>query len=163
MRSWITKVRLSIALDIKRALPEGFRRRVVRDPVPGLFEHDLTRLDRDLKASAVKPEPPPGFCEQLIQAVRASQDSAGARATRSSRRWLPAPAFAAALVLVVCWVGTHRRRSSPTTPPAAAAIEVGQMLAPELPNSFVEPLTGEWASLQRDLEHTSDFLLASLP
>ncbi len=144
MKSWFSHVRFSLGL----ATPA---------------ERDQAGLERELKATVPRPEPPPGFGGHLMRAVRARQHAAEERKWPVAVRWLPAPIFAAAFMVAITWVASHRALTPATPTPGAAIMEMGHGLMPQLPGSFIEPLTGEWANLNRDLDRASDFLLASLP
>jgi hypothetical protein len=82
-------------------------------------------------------------------------------------RWVAAP-LVAAVVLVVIWQGLR----GPIAPPskgtqslaaATTALEMGGQLAQAAPSAVVAPLSDELARLNRDLDNTARFILASLP
>jgi hypothetical protein len=88
-------------------------------------------------------------------------------------RWAPAAAaVAAALVLTLVLGGGWLTRRQPAPPPPtaaqalsapAAALDWSAEMSRTVPAAVVAPLSDELERVNRDLENTADFLLASLP
>jgi hypothetical protein len=47
--------------------------------------------------------------------------------------------------------------------PAVAALDLSEEMARTMPDAVMAPLSDEWQRLGRDLDRTTQFLLASLP
>jgi hypothetical protein len=83
-------------------------------------------------------------------------------------RWLPAPAFALLVLLLLgIWWSTHET-STPSAQPnllasAASALDAAPQVTRDLPAQALSPLNEEWNHLDRDLNNTADFLLTSIP
>jgi hypothetical protein len=134
---------------------------------PGDLEQEMTALDRALKETAPKPQAPPSLHRSIMQAVRATERPAPAPGGLSFLKWLPAPALVA-LALLVVWHAQRGTVRPPAPDPrslaaATAALEMGGQMAQAMPSAVVAPLKDELERLNRDLDNTAQFLLASLP
>jgi hypothetical protein len=167
MTSWLTKLRISAALDADSKQPASLRRKISASAQLRGFEADLTALDRTLRQNPPRPQAPPGLHRLIMQAVRAAEGSAAAPRGLAILRWVAAPAVAM-LAMAVVWLALR----SPARPPAqgsqsldaaATALEMGGQLPQTVPAAVVAPLSGELEKLNRDLDNTAQFLLASLP
>jgi hypothetical protein len=168
MKAWFAKMRISAALDGGRR-PAAWRQRKtsVWDELSG-FEQEMAALDRALKQSAPKPHAPPSLHNSIMRAVRAAErPGARARGELSFLRWLPVPVIAALAFMMV----SHAARG-PVRLPAQhteqlsvpiTALQVGGEMARAVPSAVVNPLADELKNLNRDLDNTAQFLLASLP
>ena len=116
-----------------------------------------------LSAGIVRPEPPPGLEQRILGAVRAAARTRDAREPRLVWRWLPAQALAIAFGLVLWWV-IERPVTAPGPEMSVSAGDILELGTPDkIPEAVMKPLSDEWASLGRDLDKTTQFLLASLP
>jgi hypothetical protein len=124
----------------------------------------LSPLEASLKSSITRPEPPTAHAESIMRAVRAAGSPAPHAAARASWRWAPMSVFALTLLLALAWVVFRPpQAAAPDLRAAGSVLEAGPALAQYLPESVLAPLSDEWASLDHDLDHTAEFLLASLP
>ena len=167
MKSWFTKFRISAALDAGHELSAAVRRSINRSEELRGFEEAMTGLNRALKQAARKPEPPPGLHRSIMRAVEAAERQAEAPRGLVVLRWVVAPVVTL-LVLVAVWPvlrGPARPPTQATQSLAAAttALEMGGQLAQAMPAAVVAPLSDELERLNKDLDHTAEFVLASLP
>jgi hypothetical protein len=167
MKTWLSKYRLSNALDAREALAPARREELLGSPRVRQFERTLVALDGALKNASPRPEAPPGLHASIMRAVRNADAPEPVRARTVLRRWLPAPAFA--LLLVAWWVFSHQSTPSGSSAEsrvmsdAASALELGETITYSAPQAMLLPLSDEWENLSRDLDRTTEFLLASLP
>jgi hypothetical protein len=131
------------------------------------MEQEMMALDRALKETAPKVEAPASLHRSIMQAVRAADRPAAAQSQPTLLRWLPAPVLAVMLVLAAVWA----LRSPVRTPgqnakslaAAGTALQLGDQMVRTMPAAMVAPLSDELDRLNRDLDKTAQFLLASLP
>ena len=166
MKSWIAKLRISMALDADQ--PSSARRH--RKPSASAelrgIEQEMMALDRALKETAPRAEAPASLHQSIMQAVRAANRPAAAPRQPSVLRWVPVPVFAVMVVLGVVWMLQSPVRTVQTGQPLAAsttALQLGNQMVRTMPTAVVAPLSDEWERLNRDLDKTAQFLLASLP
>ena len=166
MKSWIAKLRISMALDADQPPSAWLRRRPSVSAELRGIEQEMMALDRALKETAPRAEAPASLHQSIMQAVRASRPAAAPRQP-SMLRWVPVPVFAVMLVLGVIWV-----LQSPVRPPAqtaqplaaaTTALHLGNQMVRTMPSAVVAPLSDELERLNQDLDKTAQFLLASLP
>jgi hypothetical protein len=167
MKLWFTRLRISTALDAGYKLSASLRRNINRSAQLLSFEEEMTALDRALKQTRPKPQAPSGLHRSIMQAVRVAENPAAAPRGLAVLRWVAAPVVTL-LALAVGWHALH----DPVRPPAqdtqslAAAttvLEMSGQLAQTVPSAVVAPLSDELERLNRDLNNTAQFLLASLP
>jgi hypothetical protein len=167
MKSWFTKLRISAALDAGHKLSASLRRNIDSSEQLLGAEQELKALDRALKRAPPRPQAPPGLHRSIMQAVRVADRTQAEPRGVAVLRWVAAP-LVVAVVLVVIWQGLR----GPIAPPskgtqslaaATTALEMGGQLAQAAPSAVVAPLSDELARLNRDLDNTAQFILASLP
>ena len=167
MKSWFTKLRISAALDAGDKLPASVHQSIGGSEQLQRFEQETTALDRALKQAQPKPQAPPGLHRSIMQAVREAEHPLAAPGGLAFLRWVVAPVVAM-LALVAVWQVLR----SPVAPSsqgtqslagAATALEMSGQLARTVPSAVVAPLTDELKRLNRDLDNTAQFILASLP
>jgi hypothetical protein len=167
MNSWLTKFRLSAALEAGRTLAEPLRKKMNGSDDLRRFGRDLQALDEALQQAPPAPEVSSSFHNSIMRAVRATTP----QPKPSVLRWFPAPALAALAVLLV-WTALRQpapapvRTSGPNTQPLVAAttvLEMGDLMARTVPAAALSPLSEEWERVNRDMDNTAQFLLASLP
>ena len=167
MKLWFTKARISATLDAGKKPSAWLRRSISGSDELRSFEQEMTALDRALKHTVPRPETPPSLHRSIMQAVRAANRPAPARRQLAVLRWLPAPALAVLVLLAIWWVtrGPVRPPVQDTQSLAAAttALDLGSQMAQAVPSAVVAPLSNELEQLNRDLNNTAEFLLASLP
>jgi hypothetical protein len=167
MKSWFAKLRISAALDGGRKLSASSRRGISGSDELRCFEEEMAALDRTLKETAPKMPALPAIHRSIMRAVQAAEHPAAAQRVPTFLRWLAAPAVAL-VALLVMWQAVR----GPLSPPAhetqslavaASALEMGGQVARAVPSAVVGPLSVELDRLNRDLDSTAQFLLASLP
>jgi hypothetical protein len=156
MKAWFARWRVSVALN---ADPSSER--------PSDLDQEMTALDRALKETAPKLQAPPSLHRSIMQAVRATEQRPSVSAGFSFLKWLPAPALVT-LALLVAWYAQRGPVRPPAPNPqslaaAITALKMGGQMAQSMPSAVVAPLADELARVNRDLNNTAQFLLASLP
>jgi len=96
------------------------------------------------------------------------REAVAAERRRRVPRWLPAPAFALLLLLLLGVWWSTRETSTPIAQPnlfasAASALDAAPQVTRDIPAQALSPLTEEWDHLDSDLNKTADFLLTSIP
>ena len=167
MKLWLTKARISAALDAGKKPSAWLRQRVSGSDELRGFEQEMTALDRALKQSVPRPETPPSLHRSIMQAVQATERPAATRPELTVLRWLPAPALAV-FVLLAVWLAPRRPvpplvQDMQSLSAATTALDIGGQMARAVPSAVVAPLSDELERLNRDLNNTAQFLLASLP
>jgi hypothetical protein len=167
MKRWFMKARISAALDAGGKPSADLRQAISgSDELQG-FEEEMTSLDRALKQTVLRPNVPPALHRSIMQAVQ----TAG-HPTRKVRqlpflRWAPVPALTVLVLLAIWWMarGPARPpvRNTQSLEAATAALDLGGKMAHAVPSAVVMPLANELERLNRDLDNTARFLLASLP
>ena len=164
-------IRISAALDDRRALPNWLRKRLNCSDDLRHFEQGLRAMDQALRHAPVKPEVTASFHDSIMRAVRAAEMCAVPQHKHSILRWLPAPALVALTVLGV-WYALHQpvpatvQTPVPNTQSLAAtatALEMSDLVVRDIPSAVLRPLSEEWARVNLDMDNTAQFLLASLP
>jgi len=99
-----------------------------------------------------------------MRAVRAA-----ARRERPRRAlgptWWTASAALTAVALICLWAIFHRPAPTgrPSLDGAVMVLEMSEKMAGAMPKMVVAPLSDEWARMDRDLQDTTQVLLASFP
>jgi hypothetical protein len=168
MKLWFAKVRISAALDAGKQPSAWLRRRVSGSNELRGFEQEITALDHALRRTVPEPKAPTSLHCSIMRAVaRATKRSSAARRERGILHWAPAPVFALIVVFAAWWVlNSPMRQSAQNTQSLAAvttALEIGGQMAQTVPSAMVAPLSVELERLNRDLDNTAQFLLASVP
>ena len=167
MKSWFTNLRISAALDAGHKVSAALRRNIDSSEQLRDVEDEMTALDHALKQSPPKPQAPPGLHRSIMQAVREAEHPQAAPGGAGFLRWVAAPVVAA-LALTAVWLTLR----GPVAPPtqgtqslaaATTALEMSGQLAQTVPSAVVAPLSDELARLNRDLDNTAQFILASVP
>jgi hypothetical protein len=161
MKSWLSKWRISAALDAGKSLPESLRRKIAADPELERFAKRTQALGQTLRS--LPPSGPP-LHDSIMRAVRAA-----ARPEQPRRApvlsWLAASGAVAALA-VVCVYLTFFRLKSPNRQALdgpVMVLEMSENMSMTVPTLVMSPLSDEWARVDHDLQNTKQVLLASLP
>jgi hypothetical protein len=167
MKSWFTKLRISAALDAGHKLSASLRRNIDSSEQLLGIEQEMTALERALKQAPPRPQAAPGLHRSIMQAVRMAERPQAAPRGLVFLRWVAAPVVAA-LALVAVWQALRGpvappSKGTPSLAAATTALEMGGQLAQTVPSAVVAPLSDELARLNRDLDNTAQFILASLP
>jgi hypothetical protein len=160
MKSWFSKYKISAALDADKPMPESLRQTISADPELQRFARQADALGRALRNS---PPPAPALHDPIMRAVRASRREQVRRAPVAS--WRMASSALAALALVGLWVAFHHpapaRGQSLDTP--AMVLDLSEAMPCAMPSVLMAPLSNEWVQVDRDIQNTTQVLLASLP
>ncbi len=168
MKAWFAKMKISAALDDGRTPAAAARQEESVSTGLRGFAQKMTALDRALKQTVPRPEAPPSLHSSIMSAVRAAE----CRAVESGRertvlRWLPWSIAAVAVVIALGYVSHDPEhlpaRDAQSLAVATTALEMGGRVARAAPAAVVTPLADELAKVNRDLNSTAQFLLASLP
>ena len=161
MKLFLTKLRISSALDSGKPLPESLRRKIAADPELERFVRQSQILERNA------PEPPPSdpaLHDSIMLAVRATARR-WQRKHAPALSWLAPAATLAALALAGAWVLQSRnalRAKVPMDGPIAL-LEMGKGMSATVPSMVMAPLTNEWARVSHDVEDTKQIVLGSFP
>jgi len=160
MKKWLTKLRISAALDAGKPLPESLRQQIASDPELERFVHRTQFLDSRLRAPKLAD---PDLHNDIMRAVRAS------RRTQSR----PSPSFywllasgAGAAIAIVCLFITRPRNAPPANVSMDAPItvlEMSEQMPAAMPDAVMAPLSNEWVRVDHDVRKTTEILAASLP
>jgi hypothetical protein len=161
MKSWLAKFRISAALDAGKPMSESLRQKVTADPELERFARRAEVLGQALRNAPL---------------VEASQHDSIMRAVRATARreqprrapalsWLAASVAVAALTLVCLWTAFHRpaKPARPSLDGAVMVLEMSERMPGTMPKMMMAPLSDEWARVDRDLQDTTQVLLASFP
>ena len=167
MKSWIARIRISAALDAGQQPSAWLRRKRSGSEGSGPAEQEMIALDAALKEAPPRVQAPDSLHSSIMRAVRAADRSAAARPQPALMRWLPVPAMAALLLLGALWF-LHSLVRTPvqdtqSLAATASALQFGNQMVKTMPAAVVAPLSDELNRLNRDLDNTAQFLLASLP
>lgn len=159
MKLWLTKLRVSNALDSGKPLSDSLRRQI--DASPEL--QDFARRTASLSSRLGKPGAHvPDLHEDIMRAVRA--ETRAERSTVPVWRWL-APAMVAAVVLVCLTVlrqpPAHSTAVSMDAP--LAVLAMSENVPAALPSEMMAPLSKELARVNQDLVNTKNILAATVP
>jgi hypothetical protein len=156
MKTWLTKLRSSFALD-----REG-------RGVAGSPPH-FQRLDERLRAARPAEVPAPQLHGAILRAVRAAGRE---RPPVPIPIWRWAAAGGVALVILgAAWMVVNRTSNRPVSvasqtavvPMLATALDQGRALAGKAPEAALAPLSGEMELLHRDLAAAFNAVVASMP
>jgi hypothetical protein len=161
MKLWLTKLRISAALDSGKPLPESLRQKIEADPELKRFAYRTQALKRSLRSP---PTADPSLHDSIMRAVRGS-----ARREQPRRApvfsWLAPSAAVAVLAVFFFWMARPR-----PAPPGHApldgpltVLEMSETMSADVPSMMMAPLSNEWARVNHDVQGTTQILLASLP
>jgi hypothetical protein len=137
------------------------------------FGNSDEALDSALRDSAPECEFPSELHDSVMRAVKAGHRVEGTQISGFGRfqgfmkiRWLPITGFAG-LVLLGALLTIHNRPAALQNPPPlteiSRAFATSQELVDSLPSVAVGRLSDELEKVNRDLDRTAEFLLATLP
>ena len=159
MKSWLTKFRISAALDAGKPLPD--LPNIAADPELERFARRTEALGRALRNV---PPAAPSQHESIMRAVRAAARREPPRRALAPS-WLAAAAAIAALAVICLWPGIHRPALpvGPSLGQAVQVLEMSEQMPHTMPKMVMAPLSDEWARLDRNVQDTTQVLLASFP
>ena len=161
MYSWLTKFRISTALDAGKPLPDSLRKKIAADPELERFVKQTEALGHSRPAL---PPSDPSMHDTIMRAVRAST-----RRERPQRApvlsWLTASVALVALALVGALLvrlhgGLPGRQMMDQ---ADLVLEMSETMPTNVPSLVMAPLSDEWTRVNHDVRGTAQILLASLP
>lgn len=160
MKSWLTKFRISDALDSGRPLPESMRRQIAADPDLSHFAHQSELL------AQTKPETPADsdLHHSIMRAVSASSRRPERSRPTPALSWLTASATLAAIVVVTLCV--DRPAPTPVYPSMGdplAVLQMSEEASAKVPAVVMAPLSHELALVNHDVQDTTQILLSSFP
>lgn len=169
MNSWLKRFRIADSLDARRPLPAPLQDAIIRDEELRRFAHETAAVDDALRKSKPELKTTAGLHSSIMRAVRGQAEVSRQPRIVPWLRWLAAPA-ATALVLAGVWLvihpaaGPEPRPASPELLGApAVALELPHQIARTVPAEMLAPLSEELDRVNRDLDRTKEFLIASLP
>jgi hypothetical protein len=171
MMNWLTKLKISMALDERRPLPRRVVRAVERSPEVRRFAENAAKLDKELKNTQPVTEPPAALHASILRAVRSDGSPAESAGEKFFSRLIPISALGLVLLLGVLSGNflAHRPATGPVTNElpslgvASSTLDVGGELVQAGPSAVLAPLSDEMLRLNRDLTNAQNYLLASLP
>jgi hypothetical protein len=171
MKTWLTKWRISSAVDDRRPLPPGVAPLLAQSGELRDFVEKTAALELALRDSRPVPVTSPGLHASIMRAVQSAEPARAFAWPEFRARLLPAAALALLLGLSLFGAGQFAKPSwviahpvgSPSLAAAGSAVEISGQLMYALPAAALSPLNHERQSLNRDLASAQAFLLASLP
>jgi anti-sigma factor RsiW len=105
MKSWLTKFRISTALDSGKPLPPSLRQKITADPELEHFAQQAQALGRPVLCL---PSADPSLHDSIMRAVRASAQQREQPRRAPVFSWLAASAASAAVLMFCLWVAYPR-------------------------------------------------------
>ena len=170
MKTWLTKFKISHALDQRKPLPPAAQQAIVRSTDLRQFTENVLAVDRALKKTI-----PASVPENLHAGIMRAVCSAGSAPDSGWKIWrarfIPASALALLLLLVVFGTLRSSRQAATATAPdksaplafASATLDAGNAWVHTAPEAALDPLTTEMRGLNRDLTNARNYLLAAVP
>jgi len=162
MKTWLTKFKISNALDDVAAERERMPNEVKRDDLRR-FRESLRSLDCCLKSAQSGQPVPAGLHDLVMRAVRGASRTQKQLFAPTILRWLPAPALALLVVAGVWWILSRSESKPQSMVTAAAALEQSLQLTQQAPAAVLAPLSQEMENLNRDFRNAVEVLVASVP
>ena len=171
MKTWLTKFRISNALDNRKSLPPAVERAVAQSEELRRFAEIAADVDQALKNSRPVPEISASLHAAIMRAVRAAEPEPAYDWQKIWPRLIPATALALLVLLGIFGASNYSRQRAAILQPtelsslavASSVLETGGQLIQEMPDAALSPLSDEMQRLNRDLDGAKKFLLASLP
>ena len=171
MKTWLTKFRISNALDNRKSLPPAVERAVAQSEELRRFAEIAADLDQALKNSRPVPETSASLHAAIMRAVRTAEPEPAYDWQKIWPRLIPATALALLVLLGIFGASNYFRQPAAILQPAelsslavaSSVLETGGQLIHEMPDAALSPLSDEMQRLNRDLDGAKKFLLASLP
>jgi cytochrome c-type biogenesis protein CcmH/NrfG len=161
MKSWLSKWRISAALDAGEPLSESLRRKIAADPELELFTKRTQSLRQTLRNAPLSAPP---LHDSIMRAVRNSARQEQPRRAPVLSWWAASGAVAALAVacLYMTYVRPKLSRTQALDGPVMV-LEMSEHMQTSVPSLVMSPLSNEWALVDHDLQDTKQVLLASLP
>jgi hypothetical protein len=170
MKNWLTKLKISHALDQRKPLPPAAQQAIARSTDLRQFTENVLAVDRALTKTISVPAPE-NLHAHIMRAVRSAESVPDTGWKIWPARLVPASALALLLCLTVFgMVRSSRPPASATAPDksaslafASATLDAGSAWVRAAPQAALEPLTTEMRGLNHDLENAQNYLLAAVP
>ena len=171
MKTWLTKWRISNALDKRKPLPPAVERALAESAELRRFAANAAAVDQALAKTRPEPTDPASLHAAIMRAVRSAETSEPSGWQNFWPRLIPASALTLLILLSVFGVQHFSRPPAATSPVtetsslaiASSALETGGNLVRAMPGVALSPLSDEMIRLNRDLTNAQNYLLASLP
>jgi hypothetical protein len=163
MKTWLSKFRISNALDSGDAAPKHPSTGDVECEEVRQFEEAARSLDRRLKSDQPLRAAPPGLHASVMQAVLGASRIREQQSAPAILRWLPAPVLGLLVVAGVWWTLSRPETEPQPLVTAAAALERSHQLTQQGPAAVLAPLSKEMENLNRDFRNAVEHLVASVP
>jgi hypothetical protein len=171
MKTWLTKLKISNALNDHRPLPPAVERAIRLSEKLRRFAENANALDHALKKQLPRLEPTAPLHAAIMRAVRAERPAPVAETGPFWWRWIPAAGLALLMATGIFLTLEFSAKPAGRVPEADAqalataglALEAGGSLISEAPDVALSPLSDEMQKLNHHLVNTGQFLLASLP
>ena len=171
MKTWLTKWRISRALDECKPLPPAAKRALAESAELRHFAANAAAVDQSLASTRPTPAAPPALHESIMRAVRSAKYAEDSARQQFWPGLIPASALTFLILLSVFGVQRFARPPAAVLPaPAAsplavahAALASGGDWIQAVPAAALSPLSEEMTRLNRDLTNAQNYLLASLP
>ena len=171
MKSWLTKFRISSAIDERKPLPPTFARAVAQSAELRRFVENMAVLDEALKTARPTPVASASLHAGILRAIQSAEAADTDGWEQFQSRLIPASALGLVILIGVFGVVRPYRSletvslapGSPTVAVVSTALETGGEIVRTVPSITVSPLSDELARLNRDVTNAQNYLLASLP
>ena len=169
MRTWLTKLKISHALDQRKPLPPAAQQAIVRSTDLRQFTENVLAVDRALKKNIPAPAPE-NLHAGIMRAVRSAESAPDSGWKIWRAQLIPASALGVLLLLVAFGMLRSARQVRVAAPDkaaslalASATLDAGRALVRTAPEAALDPLATEMRRLNRDLENAQNYLLAAIP
>lgn len=171
MKTWLTKWRISNALDERKPLPPAVERALAESAELRRFAADAAAVDQTLTKTRPEPTAPASLHASIMRAVHSAESSEHPGWQNFWPRLIPASALALLILLSIFGVHRFSHPAAVISPVAetsslaiaSSALETGGNLVRAMPGAALSPLSDEMVRLNRDLTNAQNYLLASLP
>ena len=167
MKSWLTKIKISSALDSGKSPSPGLERNLADSEELRRYANRLTHLHHALKRPPAESEFPPSLHAGIMRAVRADAAMQHSRHRPTLWWWWLAAASTVVLIVVGTRAVEERRKPPPAQvtafAPAIAVLEACDQMVRVMPLEAVGPLAVELDRFHQDLTNAGQLILASLP
>ena len=171
MKTWLTKFRISNALDNRKSLPPAVESAVAQSEEVRRFAEIAADLDQALKNSRPAPQTAAPLHAAIMRAVWAAEPEPADDWQKIWPRLIPATTLALLVLLGIFGASNFFRHPATILQPAelsslavaSSVMETGGKLVREMPDAALSPLSEEMQRLNLDLASAQKFLLASLP
>jgi hypothetical protein len=171
MKSWLKQFTISNALNERKPLPPAMGRAIHRSEELRRFAENSVALERAFKKQLPAVKTSAELHASIMRAVRAAARAPYAEAQPGWPQRIPASALALLILLGIFLTAEHSRNPrtnnqpmvSPTLADSRSALELGSNLVRAGTTAVMSPMANELQCLDRDLNNTKEFLVASLP